>query len=131
MRSLLSTKYTAPAFNIALLVLRVGVSVLMMAHGYDKLTHFQDYQKMFLNFLGMGSTVSLALTVFAEFFCSILLILGLFSRLVVIPLIIAMCVAFSWANMAISLVKANTPHCLSLPTLPSCLWVPEESALMG
>jgi putative oxidoreductase len=92
MRKLLSTKYSAGAFNAAMLILRLGVGILMMMHGYDKLKHFGDLQHKFMNFLGIGSTMSLALLVFAEFFCSLFLILGLFTRLAVIPLIIATCV---------------------------------------
>lgn len=88
MNKLLSTRYSAAAFNIAMLVLRVALGGLMLPHGYDKLVHYADYKKDFLNFLGMGGAVSLALVIFAEFFCSLFLIAGLFSRLVVIPLII-------------------------------------------
>ena len=75
-----------------MLVLRLGVGILMMAHGYDKLIHFAEKQHSFMNFLGIGSTMSLALLIFAEFFCSLFLIIGLFTRLSVIPLIIATCV---------------------------------------
>jgi putative oxidoreductase len=92
MKKLLSTKYSAGAFSAAMLVLRLGVGILMMMHGYDKLVHFAKYQNGFMNFLGIGSTISLALVVFAEFFCSLFLILGLFTRLATIPLIIATCV---------------------------------------
>ena len=92
MRKLLSTKYSAGAFSAAMLILRLGVSILMMMHGYDKLIHFGELQHKFMNFLGIGSTMSLALVVFAEFFCSLFLILGLFTRLAAIPLIIATCV---------------------------------------
>ena len=92
MRKLLSTKYSAGAFNAAMLLLRLGLGILMMAHGYDKLIHFSKYQHEFMNFLGIGSSMSLALVVFAEFFCSLFLILGLFTRLAAIPLIIATCV---------------------------------------
>ncbi|HQW92891.1 MAG: DoxX family protein [Chitinophagaceae bacterium] len=92
MRKLLSTKYSAGAFNAAMLVLRLGVGILMMAHGYDKLIHFAEKQHSFMNFLGIGSTMSLALLIFAEFFCSLFIIIGLFTRLSVIPLIIATCV---------------------------------------
>ena len=88
MKKLLSANYSAGAFNAAMLLLRLGVGVLMMAHGYDKLIHFSKYQHEFMNFLGIGSTMSLALVVFAEFFCSLFLILGLFTRLAAIPLII-------------------------------------------
>jgi putative oxidoreductase len=92
MRKLLSTKYSAGAFNTAMLLLRLGVGILMMHSGYYKLVHFAELQPKFMNFLGMGSSMSLAMLVFAEFFCSMFLILGLFTRLAVIPLIIATCV---------------------------------------
>ena len=92
MKKLLSTKYSAGAFNAAMLLLRLGLGILMMKHGYDKLIGFTDLEPKFMNFMGMGSTMSLALLVFAEFFCSLFLILGLFTRLAAIPLIIATCV---------------------------------------
>jgi putative oxidoreductase len=88
MKKLLSTKYSAGAFNAAMLLLRLGLGVLMMAHGYEKLVGFGEMQHKFMNFMGLGSATSLALVVFAEFFCSIFLILGLFTRFAAIPLII-------------------------------------------
>ncbi|HEX2683749.1 MAG TPA: DoxX family protein [Ferruginibacter sp.] len=98
MRKLLSTKYSAGAFNAAMLILRLGLGILMMNTGYYKLVHFGEMAPKFMNFLGMGSTMSLALLVFAEFFCSLFLILGLFTRLAAIPLIIAMCVVVFKVN---------------------------------
>ena len=99
MKKLLSTKYSAGAFSAAMLILRLGLGILMMHHGYQKLIHFGEMQGKFMNFMGMGSPMSLALVVFAEFFCSLFLILGLFTRLAAIPLIIATCVmVFKAAN---------------------------------
>jgi putative oxidoreductase len=98
MKKLLSTKYSAGAFSTAMLVLRLGVGILMMMHGYDKLVHFGAKQNTFMNFLGMSSTVTLALVVFAEFFCSLFIILGLFTRLATIPLIITACVIIFKVN---------------------------------
>ncbi len=89
MKKLLSTKYSSGVFNTAMLVLRLSVGILMMLHGYGKLVGFGKMQHEFMNFMGLGSTISLALVVFAEFFCSLFLILGLFTRLAAIPLIIA------------------------------------------
>jgi putative oxidoreductase len=93
MKKLLSTKYSAGAFNFAILVLRVVFGVLIMAHGYDKLIHFGDKQHTFMNFLGIGATLSLALVIFAEFFCGLFVVLGLFTRLSCLPIIITLVVA--------------------------------------
>lgn len=93
MKKLLSTKYSAGAFSAAVFILRITVGAIMLHHGYNKLIHFADMQPKFMNFLGLGSTVSLSMVIFAEFFCSAFLILGLFTRLATIPLIIAMGVA--------------------------------------
>jgi putative oxidoreductase len=90
MKRLLSTKYTPLAFNAAMLILRLGMGLLMIPHGYDKLIHFSTYKKDFMNFLGLGGGISLGLVVFSEFFCSIFIMIGLFTRLMVIPLIIEM-----------------------------------------
>lgn len=100
MKKWLGTQYSNWAFNLSMFLLRAGLALLMIPHGYDKLINFASYKKDFLSFLGMGGTVSLALTVFAEFFCSIFLAMGLFSRLVVIPLIINMTVIVFEAHHA-------------------------------
>lgn len=93
MKRLLSTGYTDWAFNIALLVLRIMAGLMMIPHGYDKLVHFAERKNHFMSFWGMGSTLSLMLVIFAEFFCSIFIIIGLFTRFTVIPLVVAMSVA--------------------------------------
>lgn len=108
MKKLLSTKYSAGAFSTAMLVLRLGVGILMLMHGYDKLLHFKQYQGTFMNFMGIGSTMSLALVVFAEFFCSLFLILGLFTRLATIPLIIDTCVMVFMAHKGDVFGKGET-----------------------
>ena len=45
-----------------------------------------------MNFMHLGSTISLSLIIIAELICGILLILGLFTRLACIPIIIGMAV---------------------------------------
>lgn len=100
MKKLLSTKYSGSAFNVAMLLLRVSLGVMMVPNGYNKMVNFGKYKNDFLNFMGMGTTVSLGLVVFAELFCAGLLILGLFSRLAAIPLIITMLVAAIEAHNA-------------------------------
>ncbi len=98
MRKLLSTKYSAAAFNTATLLLRLISGILMMSHGYSKLVNFGTLQYKFMNFMGIGTTATLALVVFAEFFCALFIIIGLFTRLATIPLIIAMGVALVKAH---------------------------------
>ncbi|MCW3162221.1 DoxX family protein [Chryseobacterium oryctis] len=68
--------------DVALLVVRVFIGFAMLSHGFPKLQMLLDGGKIeFYDFLGLGPQISLGLTVFAEFACSIFLILGLFTRI--------------------------------------------------
>src|SRR5688572_16663349 len=78
--------------DLGLFILRVGISLLMLPHGWSKLQRLNEGAGEFYNFLGLSSELSLLLVVIAEFFCSILLILGFGTRIILIPLIIAMIV---------------------------------------
>jgi putative oxidoreductase len=78
----------------ALLLLRVAVGILMMTHGWGKLSNFSAISESFPDPIGVGSQMSLMLAVVAEFFGSILLIFGFLTRLVVIPLAFTMAIAF-------------------------------------
>ncbi len=98
MKKLFSVTVSQTALNISLFILRVGIGILMIPHGYDKLVHFAAMKSSFLSFMRLSSTVSLSLSVFAEFFCAALLILGLFTRLALIPLVINMTVALYMAH---------------------------------
>lgn len=80
--------------SFGLLILRVGVGTIMAtAHGWGKLSNFSEYLTRFSDPYGLGPGLSLTLVVFAEFFCSILLVFGVFTRLAVIPLMITMLTA--------------------------------------
>ena len=109
MKKLLSSRYSASAFNIALFILRVGTGILTANHGFEKLANFKRFNAQFINFMGMGTKVSLSLAIFAEFFCSILLILGLMTRLAVIPLIVVMSVATFMVYKGDVFAKAELP----------------------
>lgn len=109
MRALYSSKYSAGAVNTALLLLRIGLGILILPHGYSKLSHFGSLQYKFMNFMHMGSRISLILAIFAEFFCAILLILGLFTRLACVPLVITMAVALFVANNGDFFGKGEVP----------------------
>ena len=99
MKKLFSTGVSDNALSFALLVLRIGAGSLMMInHGLDKLMHFAQKAPRFADPFHIGSTTSLSMVVFAEFFCAAFIILGLFTRLATIPLIIAMSVALFFAH---------------------------------
>ena len=99
MKRLFSTKTSESAFSLGMLLLRLGSGCLMLInHGLDKLIHFADKASRFADPFGIGSTTSLALVVFAEFFCAAFIILGLFTRLAAVPLVIAMSVALFYSN---------------------------------
>ncbi|MCD9616155.1 DoxX family protein [Chryseobacterium gleum] len=80
--------------DIVLLVVRVFVGFAMLSHGFPKLQMLLEGGKIeFFDFMGLGPQISLILTVFAEFVCSILLILGLFTRVALGFLIFTMIIA--------------------------------------
>lgn len=80
--------------NVGLAVLRIGVGGLMLTHGWGKLFNFQNLVERGMDPIGLGSNITVALLVFAEFFCAIAIIAGLWTRLATIPPMIAMAVAF-------------------------------------
>ena len=92
MNRFLSTRHSPQAFNMGMLILRLALGILLMQHGYDKLIHFSSLRHSFMSFLGLSPTISLSLIIFAEFFCSLFVIIGLFTRFAIIPIVIGMSV---------------------------------------
>ncbi|MES2773418.1 MAG: DoxX family protein [Bacteroidota bacterium] len=116
MKKLFSTGYSQTGLNAGLFIIRVLIGVLMAIYGYQKLVDFgtqsvSNFWVKEINFLGLGGKVSLGLTIFAELFCSILLILGLATRLALLPLIICMGFIFVTMNkFEIIQTGENGPH---------------------
>ncbi len=79
--------------DLGLLILRVGISGLMLTHGIPKLLKILQGDFEFANPIGLGSTISIILIVIAEALCPVLIIVGIKTRLATIPPIIAMVVA--------------------------------------
>lgn len=100
--------------DIGLLILRLGFGGMMLfAHGWPKLANFTNLTGHFPDPIGLGSTLSLTLAVFSEFFCSIALMAGVLTRWVSIPLLITMLVAAfivhaddSWKDKEFALLYA-------------------------
>lgn len=98
MNALISTRYTTAMVDGALLLLRIGIAVLMIPHGLQKLNGFDKMQNEFVSFMGLGPKLSLVLAMSAELGCSLLLLVGLFTRFATIPLIITMLTALFMAH---------------------------------
>lgn len=90
---MVDTKNGLPS-AVGLLVLRLGSAGLMIGgHGLPKLLDFSLKLERFPDPLGVGSTASLSLALFAELFCSIAVALGLATRIAAVPLVVTMLVA--------------------------------------
>ena len=67
---------------------------LFMMHGLDKMTNFSVLSESYPSIMGFGSYMTLMISIFAELCCSLFLITGLLVRITVLPMIVAMAVAF-------------------------------------
>lgn len=94
MKKLFHTELKPEFLHLALLLLRITVAAFMLTHGLPKLTKLLAGGEIkFADPLGFGPELSLFLAVFAEFVCSILVGIGLATRLAAIPLMVTMAVA--------------------------------------
>lgn len=94
MKYLTSSKFNPLFADIILLIVRVFIGFAMISHGYPKLEQLMSGKPIeFFDFLGIGAPISLGLTVFAEFVCSIFIILGLFTRWASFFIIFTMAIA--------------------------------------
>ena len=80
--------------SFLILALRVFFGVLFFIHGVDKMMNFSQLSENYPSVLGFGSYMTLMVSVFCEFCCSLFLIAGLLLRIMVLPMIAAMGVAF-------------------------------------
>lgn len=111
MKKIFSVNKAATTTDIALVIARIGIAALMLTHGIPKLVMlFSGAPVQFPQVLGMSAELSLALAVFAEVFCSILLLAGFATRLAVIPLAITML-------LAVFLIHAADPLSVKEPAL--------------
>jgi len=84
----------AATIDVALLVLRVAIGILMLNHGIPKIRKLLSPEPIqFFSTFGLSEKNSLIAAAFVEVFFSTLLILGLGTRLAVIPLLLTMVTA--------------------------------------
>lgn len=103
MKKFFNSNFATAQVDVVLLIIRVGIGAMMLVHGFPKLQMLMAGGEIqFPGVMGLSPALSLGLAVFAEFLCSILLIIGLRTRLASVPLIITMLVA-------VFVVHANDP----------------------
>ncbi len=77
-----------------ILILRIFFGVMFFIHGLGKMMNFSELSLTYPSVFGLGSYMTLMLAVFTEFCCSLFLIAGLLFRIMLLPMIVAMAVAF-------------------------------------
>ncbi|HSB92287.1 MAG TPA: DoxX family protein [Flavitalea sp.] len=111
MKKVFAVNNTSTAAGFALLAARLGIAGLMLTHGIPKLFMlFSGEPIQFPAIMGLSATASLGLAVFAEVFCSLLILTGFATRLAVIPLIITMLTA-------VTVIHAADPIAVKEPAL--------------
>lgn len=91
---LFPTKPNTAKISLLLLAVRIIFGILLMNHGIQKWSNFQELSAAFPDPIGLGSSFSLGLAIFAELICSMAFIIGFLYRLALIPMIVTMIVAF-------------------------------------
>jgi putative oxidoreductase len=94
MKKFFSTSLGPVQTGIALLIMRLGIGALMLTHGWPKLMRLiEGGEIVFRDPLGIGTVTSLIFAMLAEFVGSILIMLGIATRMASAALIFTMAVA--------------------------------------
>lgn len=98
-----TTSLMLPSVDYGLLFLRISIAALMLGHGIPKLFKlFGQEEISFADPYGIGAVATLTLVVFAEVICSILIAVGLATKLAALVLSLTMAGAFF-------IIHANDP----------------------
>ena len=84
--------------DVGLLLLRLILGVVFIYHGWAKVTNIEGTLGFFSS-IGLGSTALVYLAAYGEFLGGILMILGLWTRLVAPVLVIIMAVAIQTVHL--------------------------------
>ena len=123
MKRLLTTSCTNSSFNIAAFVLRIVFgSMLIWNHGIPKIRDFSNKLHTFSDPFGIGHQASFLLVLFAEVFCTVFIILGLFTRLAAIPVVIMLLVIIFMVNKGDPIAKLQ-PAILFLAAFTAILFM--------
>jgi putative oxidoreductase len=82
--------------DLALLFLRVSASLLVLfVHGLPKALHVRAQLGVIEDPLHLGGAFTLAFAIFAEVVCPVLMMLGVFTRLAAMPILVVTAVALT------------------------------------
>lgn len=83
--------FSAPnekVFDLALLMYRIGISAaLFFVHGLPKLINYEQTVLMIPDPFGLGGTVNTILAIVVNGFCAIMVALGWYTRLFILPIL--------------------------------------------
>lgn len=97
MKKLINLNFIPVNTDIAILVLRVWLGIgVFVKHGIEMFVNFDQMQQHFPNPIGVGPTASLLFALIADGICSILIILGLATRLAALLTVINLFVAYAF-----------------------------------
>jgi putative oxidoreductase len=100
--------------DLSLLLLRVWFGgLLLLLHGWMKISMYAAMSQRFPDPFGIGSPASLGLSMFAEVICSSLIVVGFFTRFAALVCIIDLATAFVTAHGT----SLTGPHSGELPFL--------------
>ena len=94
--------YSSFWLSSLLLMGRILFGGMFLTHGLHKLANFKALSDNFPRIMGLDSTISLSLAIFAEVFCTLAFITGFLYRLSMLPMIFTM-------MMAVFVVHTNDP----------------------
>lgn len=130
-RSLTPVDGPGPRISAGLVLLRAGIGLAMaLGHGWPKLERLLGARPVkFADPFGLGAEISLALAIFGELACGLLIALGLFTQLAVLPFAFTMLVAIFVAHGSDPWAKKELAFMYLVPALTLLLTGPGRYSL--
>jgi putative oxidoreductase len=101
MRKFITASTTGATSNIGLLILRVGAGLsLFLKHGVEKLTGYSTMVQHFPDPIHIGAHAGLAFALLSDGICSLLVVVGLFTRPAAAVILINLLTAFFFVHHA-------------------------------
>ena len=92
--------------NMSRLFLRLFIGVILMQLGVSQMTNFELYERI-PETMGMSGGTFISVIIAVELVCSTLIILGLFTRFAVLPLLVIMSGAVYYVKEGLSSVTGD------------------------